>query len=128
MGYYITQGDTEILIKGVNHTSLIKKVKEFIKAGNEFDWANNDVILKTFSITELFDEICWEVKFNEQGDIDTLGFIGEKLGSEDVFFDLIAEFVEDGSYITIYGECADSWKYVFHNGKMKILQGKMIYE
>ena len=128
MGYYITQGETEILIKAEHHMAIVQKIKEFVYGGNHFDWTNDNTILNTFSVEIIFSEVGWNPQYDEQGDIIGLEFVCEKLGSEDVFFELIAEFVEDGSYITIHGECEDSWRYVFNNGKMQILQGRIIYE
>lgn len=127
MGYYITQGETEILIKAEHHRAIVSKIKDFVRHGNHFDWTDDNVILNAIDLPTIFDEIGWELEYND-GDVVGIEFVYEKLGSEDVFFELIAEFVEDGSYITIHGECEDSWRYVFNNGKMQTLQGRIIYE
>lgn len=127
MGYYITQGDTEIKIKAEHHIAIIEKIKEFVRQGNHLDWTDDNTILNATDLGTIFDEVGWELEYNN-GDVIGIEFVLEKLGSEDVFFHLIAEFVEDNSYITILGEGAESWRYIFNDGKMRILQGRYVYE
>lgn len=52
------------------------------------------------------------------GNILRLNFTGQKIGSEAQLFEVIAPYVEDGSYIEFKGEDGAVWRLLFYDGKM----------
>ena len=50
-------------------------------------------------------------------EMNSIYFEGEKYGDDDLIFNAIAPYVEDGSYIQMNGEDGAIWRWVFENGK-----------
>lgn len=118
MGYYMNTTNAQFVILKKNFQNVIDTLKE-LSAQKELDWIDNNVIQASSDIVDIFDELRYEVDFNVIGDIYCIWFIGEKLGSDEIIFNSIAQYVEDGSYIEYSGEDTDMWRYVFENGKMQ---------
>lgn len=89
------------------------------------DW-NYDELCDTLDEI-LEDQLGFEVWWSgEPGDSDIDGIwlsAPRKSGAEEDFFHALAPVVEDGSYLIFHGEEDDYWRYEFHNGEMKTLQG-----
>ena len=67
-------------------------------------------------------------KLDNDGNIVEIDFEGERLGhDEDVMFNAIAPYVEDGSFIEMVGEDGDRWRWVFKNGECKEIKAKMTW-
>jgi hypothetical protein len=47
---------------------------------------------------------------------------------DEKLFDLIAPFVEPGSYLNMFGEDGAHWRYEFRNGTWKRLEGTIEYQ
>lgn len=53
------------------------------------------------------------IELDDDLNVVDIGFTGEKLGDEKQMFEVIAPFVEDGSYIEMQGEDGDVWRWEF---------------
>jgi len=71
--------------------------------------------------------LSWEATNAEAGDIDHLGFGGDRYGDEDSIFEAIAPFVESGSTIEAEAE-GDPFRWRFTNGKLFIDSGRIVYD
>ena len=85
-------------LRGPNHYSFVK-TSRFMESKNFIDamaaWR-------------------WIFEADENGDAVDPSFMGEKLGDEEILFEVIAPFVEKGSFIQVF--CHDEeeiWRWVF---------------
>lgn len=124
MGYYMNQTDGKFFIKKENINKVIKAIqglhgKESIEdsSGRHFSWVDHDFYKKD-NISDIF--ICWrwEVGFDEDGNVNSVTFQGEKLGDDGVLFKKIAPYVQDGSYIEMVGEDNMMWRWIFQDGRV----------
>ena len=129
MGYYMDQVRNDFKIKKENFDAALAALKSvFVKENMtcydwdgiekhpHFAWVDTDTVLNSKTLEDALYEIRWESFCDDNGDIDSIIFIGEKSGDEDVFFNAIAPYVVDGSYIEMIGEDSYQWRWVFHNG------------
>lgn len=127
MGYNIQNTRSKFVIKKENYGNVVKAIhglagKESIEdsSGKHFSWVNNDFV--DFSgIIELFAAWRWSVEENDFG-INCISFDGQKLGNDHLFFNTIAPYVENGSFIEIMGEDGCIWRWFFKDGKMKTVK------
>ncbi len=117
----MTQVDSWFYIPSTMHFSMIKKIRHFVEIRDSarlpMSWVDfktvqgiiddlivnsilDDIVLRRM-IERVFEEFRWEVKFNAVNDIISIEFIGEKEGNDKDFFDVIAPFVENESYIEL---------------------------
>ena len=78
------------------------------------------------SVEEMFKLWRWSVEFNEEGDIVSLGFVGEKLGDEDLFLATIAPYVCCGSEI-IVSEDYKIWRWLFDGIACEKQYGRIVF-
>lgn len=128
MGYCMEQIDSNFKIKKENKKKLFKKVINHFKSLNnsnkKFKWIDNENVLDSENIFELFESLRYEVEYDIDDNIKSIDFIGEKLGDDYEVFELIAEFVEKDSYIIFKGEDDEIFEFTF----IKNEEGNMIVE
>jgi hypothetical protein len=124
MGYWIEVNKVYFRLKAEKIPETIKAIKSLHgkepisdSSGSHFSWVDNQ-FYKLNTIQELMAEFRWKPTTGENGDLIDLEFTGQKLGDDEEFFDVIAPFVESGSYIEVEGEDNDKWRWVFKDGKM----------
>ena len=70
----------------------------------------------------------WDMWVDDEGDIYGTMFNGEKYtGSEQTFFNTIAPYVREGSYIEMQGEEGEMWKWYFNGMECMEYQAQIIY-
>ena len=117
MGYCMSQMKGKFMLKNENVSGAWKTVKELFKEEKEIGWATQDEIENCSSFEQVMDVCSFKITSNENGDYDSIDFIGEKHGDQDIIFNAMARYVEDGSYIQMLGEDGTIWRWVFENGK-----------
>lgn len=129
MGYCISVDSENFSFDKNKSNEILKSVKEAVqnKQITECRWTNANSLLYSDNITELFDEMRFEV-FEKDQDIYGIDFFGEKYdGCEEQFFKAIAPHINDG-YLEYIGEDGDKWRYIFKNGECKEVYPKIIWE
>lgn len=91
-----------------------------------FSWMDANYPAKCPTFESILTELGFELFFNDNGDL-TRVYYSNKIGSEEHFFNVIAPYIADGGYVDWVGEDNTSWRWVFRNGKMKMLNGVMTY-
>lgn len=132
MGYYMEMMDSNFGIKKENFENALKSLKSVFVPENmnccdyiggkeypHFSWVDTKTVLESKTIGEALAEIRYAPKYNDNGDICNVEFTGQKYGSERVFFNALAPYVESGSYIDFEGEDGFEWEWLFENGKVK---------
>jgi hypothetical protein len=114
MGYCISQRNSSFFISSKNITPVIKAIKSITSDGN-YSWVS-DNFKNCNTIAELFKSWRYTIDYNDDCDIDSISFTGEKSGNCLVLFQAIAKFVKKGSFIEFQGEDGELFRFSF-NGK-----------
>lgn len=129
MGYCISVDSENFSFNKNKSNEILKSVKEAVQSKHitECRWTNANSLLYSDNITELFDEMRFEV-FEKDQDRYGIDFFGEKYdGCEEQFFKAIAPHINDG-YLEYIGEDGDKWRYIFKNGECKEVYPKVVWE
>lgn len=116
MGYCMTQQNADFTMSKSKFPDALKAVKALTAGTKEYSWVDSGPILKAETLEEALDEWSWGLQFNDEGDVESICFNGEKGGDELELFKAIAPFVEVNSFIEMMGEDGELWRYHF-NGK-----------
>lgn len=132
MGYYIDMIDSRFEIKKENFTLALANLKRSFVPVNmtcydyidgkqypHFSWVDTKIVLESETLEKALEEIRYSPKHNNNGDICNVEFTGQKYGDEKVFFNALAPYVENGSYVTFEGEDGCVWKWLFKNGTVE---------
>ena len=133
MGYCMTQRDCHFIIKAENQEKAMEAIKALAKDVDEkgsggswsgggktkswYSWVETEEFANAETLADALKAWRWIAEDNK-GDIDYLYFEGDKLGQEDILFEAIAPFVEEGSYIEMSGEDGALWRWAFEQGMM----------
>lgn len=144
MGYEISSSFQDNLFTIKNVDGMIKKLKDHKACIDQYQsirlW-DNDVNFN--DIDSIGEWVRWDFTLNSYKQICCCGkcpdkdllvkeitgiqFNGEYQGDDYKIFELLAEFVEDESYIEITGEDGDKWRWVFNKGKVKEIKPKLVW-
>lgn len=132
MGYYMSMIDNKFKIKKENFEEALNNLKGVFIPENmnccdyvngkhipHFSWVDTSSVLKSKTLCKALEEIRYKPEYDNNGDICNVEFTGQKYGSENVFFNALAPYVENGSYIAFEGEDGDTWEWLFNNGKVE---------
>ena len=135
MGYHMYLREASFKILACDQKAALTAIKglagkETIRLGSEphFSWIETKEFLKARHLEVAMEAWRWEVIFDDTDDIVDIEFTGEKLGDDAILFAAIAPFVVDGSYIQMSGEDNYNWRWVFKDGAVKEVPGKLLFE
>ena len=134
MGYYMSMRECDFTVAKENFDQLAEAVRAMLgdvnekggggsSGGNEppvkwYSWVDNTELANADTVAKAFKAWRWEAMLDEDGNIQDLSFWGEKLGDDEFFFQTIAPWVKDGSYIEMSGEDGAMWRWTFQDGVM----------
>lgn len=113
MGYCMTQRGESFLLKKENQEGAFLAVQELGKTNRDFHWVKAEDFKNMVDIFSTLEEWRWEPEMDDNGNIVSLSFTGEKLGADQAMFSAIAPFVEPESFIEMEGEDGSLWRWVF---------------
>jgi hypothetical protein len=143
MGYYVSMN--------VNLTIPADKVADCLKAINDlhttdhreemsggsfqggqqtawhYSWVSHPPEGGFPNLVAAFDEWRYSAAETDLGDVEIQYFQGEKWGNDEVLFNAIAPFVNEGR-IEVTGEDNDRWKYEFDGETFSRFDGEYVYE
>ena len=93
--------------------------------GGHFSWVANN-FYEIRDIEKIFEEWRWKIEKNGS-DYKIAGFLGEKLGDENILFDAIAPYMNNG-HIVMQGEDMLIWKWKFNHGRFREVNSRVIFE
>lgn len=115
MGYYIYQRDCKFRL---NKSDFDQAYKACLSMPDEdYSWISSSWKKDCATLPEVLDEWRYSPVFDTDGNIVNLEFTGQKYGSCTALFNVIAPFVESGSYIEMYGEDGAEWRFTFKDQK-----------
>lgn len=118
--FKIDKEDFDSAFKALQSTLITEHTK---RTGNEnrLLWINIKLVKQASTLIELLEIVQWIPSLNELDDIDCIDTRINKLGEEDLIFNALAPFVEEGSTLNIIAEDDgleyDSFRYIFTNNK-----------
>lgn len=127
MGYTIYQLKSDFFIPKELFSEALASIKKYAN-----DLFNKEKKIPFIEVSELENSesledalvvMRWLPELNEHGDIIDIEFSGEKLGDDFLFFSSIAQYVKEGSYITLISEDSKVWRWIFVNKKIEEQQG-----
>jgi len=128
MGYCMDQVDSSFLLKEENQRAAYKAVKEQM-SDKSYSWVSAGWFKGLRDIYAVLEEWGYQPKLSEEtGDIIDLTFSGEKIGQELELFNVIAPFVEKGSFLEMSGEEGSVWRWVFDGTTCKEVYPKVSWE
>ena len=113
MGYCITQRENNFIIKADKKAAALTAMKKLGNERDNFHWVSASDFVHCETLEDALSAWRYEPTNDENDDIDTVQFIGEKLGDEFEMFKVIAPFVEKDSYIEMDGEDGTIWRWTF---------------
>jgi len=133
MGYCMILMYSEFHIAAEDVPKALKAIQEmesrvsdrgsgFTAQGGHVVSRNYAWVSEGFSKIKSFDRIMeewrWEAVMDDDGNVDEIQFLGEKLGDDEQLFEAIAPYVKAGSYIEMEGEDGSRWQWTFDGKQM----------
>lgn len=124
MGYCVYMEECTIKFRKENMENILQKLSNYFKT-DSLRWVNGfnieDMISKEddedtpLELEEIWDDLRYEIQ-EQDGYYIVVDFLGEKLGDDFKFFNLMAEYCEDG-YIEFTGEDGERFRFVIKGNK-----------
>lgn len=142
MGYCMQMEDYNFHMKSDHFSDALLAIKNIMSNHSDMDgkewsdgividrwyaWVSTHSVLNANSIFEAFYAWRWEADTDQDGDISGIFFRGEKLGQDVIFFQAIAPYVTEGSYICMRGEDGSLWRWLFTEGRCIEQEGTVTY-
>ena len=113
MSYTIFLKQTDFYIPAEKVQDALIDLKAYAIKHQNMSWINSDNVVSARTLKDALCECGWEIELDLAGNVCDINFIQEKGGSEIEFFGAIAEYVALGSYIQVYDDVGDHWRWVF---------------
>ena len=133
MGYCIDYEEGKIRLTNENMKKALKVLSgKKIRWCNGFDYENidfsdneevNNYNYDSMSVYDVWEDLRYDVDYIDDSWY-ICGFLGEKYGSDDELFNLIAPYCEDG-YIQFCGEDGEHFRFVIKDGKFEEVHAKL---
>jgi hypothetical protein len=132
MGIHIHQWDSTFHIKKENFAGAVKALKDLsertdLMDNGKFTWVSINYVELT-DLQKILECWRWSSTLDEDGDIADICFEGESYGDDEILFEALAPFVEDGSCIQMSDDYLDQWRWKFVNGELVIQTSKVVWE
>src|SRR4029078_3191200 len=98
MGYRMSQHKSQFRMRADHKAAAFKALKK-LAAETPLTWVTSEGIKGCRTLKELLEDCRWELDEDEQGQVTSIHFIGEKAGDDMQVLQAIAPFVEAGSFI-----------------------------
>lgn len=102
-------------------STLITEHSKRVGNENKLLWIDIRLVQQTSGLAQLLEVVQWIPSFNKLNDIDGIDTRINKIGEEDLIFNALAPFIEDGSTLNIIAEDDaleyDSFRYIFTDNK-----------
>jgi hypothetical protein len=138
MGYYVKNTESHFFIPKEYHGMALQAIKDFMlktytadsgmQVIRSFPWVSTDEVASSDRLQDALLAWRWDAYIDENGDIANLSFEGEKLGEDEILFNLISPYVKEGSYIVMQGEDNWTWRWYFDGKNYREQAGRIVWE
>ena len=134
MGYSIFMLQSDFFLAREHHHLALAAIRQIVhhdanssKHKPHFAFIDEVALLQASTLQEMFEAWRWFSDEDDDGNITSLEFTGEKLGDDEYLFEAIASFVREGCYIQFAGENGKIWRWYFTGGKVQAQVGDVVY-
>ena len=124
MGYYVTFVESTAKFKISNQKKIIDALKAENKKVEEYYRLSS--VLDSNNIKKIFDELDFEIEKSGKY-YKLICYNSEKLGEQEIWFPIIAPYMEDG-FIHMIGEEGNHWKWKFDHGRFREVAGRIMFD
>lgn len=129
MGYCIElRRINDCTIKKDDIPKVVEALNKLGRSGERLSWIDTSRLATSTDIDELMYEIRWPGFVNDDGDFEIEYFSGEKYGSDEEVFKVLAPFFPDDAYIEMQGEEGELWRWIFKDGKCEEKSPTIIWD
>ena len=132
MGYCVEMKECKFFIKKENIEKAFNTLRDYAKTKIEnkegLSWIDLHSVAYSETLTEALESCDFDILYNDNGDVYDVDYISEKLGDHDVILNVIAPYIEDGSYLQMYGEDGDIWRWCIKDNECYWKTPKIIWE
>jgi hypothetical protein len=118
-------------MKKENVEPAFKALKEHFTEVGDKSWISGANVLRAKTFKEAMKECRWDIgttlKYPVSGQVIQISFNGEKLGDDESVLNVIAPYVEAGSYIEMSGEDDNHWRWEFDGSSCTQKYGEVTY-
>ena len=127
MGYSANITESNFIIKEECLEHAFTAAKMFLMVYDEsISYVEKTDIESAQNIEELFEVFGFEIDLDPStGDLDAIDFVWEKLGEEIILLEQLSPYVEEGSYLQWVGEDGSTWRHVFKDGEVEVVEPKI---
>ena len=97
-------------------------------SGPHFSWVDSQDFTSAKTLEEALRAWRWDPSLDDEGNIESLWFVGEKLGDDKILFQAIAPFVEPGSYLQMIGDDDSIWRWRFDGFHVHEEPGRIVFD
>lgn len=127
MGTTLNQGETKFRISFAAVPFALAALKEWAGKAERIMWAAPQKIVDAPSLDGAIGELGWSVVPDADGNIISVAFDGEKLGSEDEWMTAIGPHVDAGSYIE-HEVDGIHYRWYFDGEKCVSQKGRVVFD
>lgn len=143
MGYYITWWRSDIYIPAKDadavHQALVDLANDVHRNSESaakredidprlYPWVDTGAVRLSKTLEEALSHWGWEIDSDKDGSLIDFYFTkSQKSGGELVLFSTIAPWVKDGSYIMVFGEDDEIWRWYFKDGACKEQKASLVF-
>lgn len=93
-----------------------------------YSWTNTETCRNATDIYEIIEEFVNEVMVDDTNPLSFSIYFDSKTGQEDILFETLAPFLENGSYANWQGENGEHYRWEFDGTRMRVLEGRVVYD
>lgn len=135
MGYCIEHEEGYIEIKKENMPKILQTLSDYFKGGGSLRWVDGfdiedmnseDEYDEPLTLNDIWDDLRYGIKEEDNFYIIN-DFVGEKYGDDNILFNMIAPYCEDG-YFQFCGEDGDHFRFIIKDGEFKEKSANLDWE
>lgn len=128
MGYCISQIDAKFTIPRKHHVKALSAVKKLFATRFKRSYVTRDDADEWETLADAIESFGYTPELDSDYNIVGIEHHQEKMSDEESMFKAIAPYVDSGSYIEMYGDGGERWRWVFDDGKLEEINAILPWE
>jgi hypothetical protein len=143
MGYCMNTRSTKFFMRSSDLEPALQAIKDLMNRASDigggasyrmgqterfFSWVNTVEVTSSLTFVDAMRAWRWAVELDNDANAVDIEFWGEKLGDDHYLFEVIAPWVEEGSYIEMHGEDGAIWRWTFDGETCREVEAKVSFE
>ncbi len=135
MGYHMSMMEVSFRLSKTRSAEALAAIKALAGSetihdgsGEHFSWVDTQGVTSAKTLEDALRAWRWDPSADDAGNIESLWFVGEKLGDDMRLFQAIAPFVEPGSYLQMIGDDDSIWRWRFDGIQVHEEPGRIVFD